>query len=411
MVIRSSSSQSVAPDDARFGKAEAPVREPTSTPGGVSSRQQDPTFAEHPVPRRPIRLALVSRGDPLTPYLHRSLRRRYPIAAEVDVELTGSRRALVAAATFRPGRSTWAEAYMKSNLGFRFRSELARQHLRGVSFDAAFQTHALFEADPSRSLMYIDCTYFQAASSWPAWTPHGGRSHRAWIEAETAAYRRALHLFAFTDVARDSLVNDYGVDPARVSTVGVGANFDTMPSLRSKPTGPPTIAFVGKDFTRKGGWQLLEAFAAIRDQIPEARLRIVGTQIPTAVPPGVEIVGLLKDRAMVEEVYRESHVFCLPSLFDPGPLVVLEAMALGVPCVLSGSASRHVKEIVDDGGGGLVVVAGDVEGLFQALLELLMSPDLAESIGTEARRRVAERFTWDAVVDRMAPVLESVVGA
>ncbi len=362
-------------------------------------------------PKAGPRLALVSRGDPLTSYLHAALARRYPVVADIDVELRGARRAAVAAMTFRPTWPRWAGRYMKSNLGFRARSGLARRRLDELDepFDVVVQTHALFDAGPAATVVYVDCTYLEAVRGWPAWTPLRGPAETQWLRSERRLYRRATHLFAFTARSRDSLVEDYGVDPARITIVGAGVNFRTDPSAlpNASADGARTILFVGKEFERKGGPQLLDAFRRVRGEFPDVRLQIVGATPSGILPDGVDLLGEVDSRARMDELYAQADIFCLPSLFDPAPLVVLEAMGHGLPCVLSEGASAHVRTLVDDRSGGWAAPTGDATGIAEGLLTYLRDPVSAQRAGETARRAMSEAYTWDCVVDRMAPVLDA----
>jgi starch synthase len=358
---------------------------------------------------QPPRVATVSRGDPLTPFLNAALAERYPHVADVNVELAGVRRAVVAGLTFRPSWPAWVGSYMKSNLGFRVRSRLARRQLAAsdAAFDVIVQTHALFRTDTDPTMIYVDCTYRQAMRGWPGWTPHHPRAQTQWLRIETETYRSALHLFTFTEQGRDSLITDYGIDAAKVSVVGAGVNFE-----RTEPAGRhvdgQVILFVAKEFDRKGGAVLLEAFEIVRRQVPDARLQIVGVTPPGPVPEGVEVLGLVDGRAAMAEIYAGASVFCLPSLFDPGPMVVLEAMSQGLPCVVSRDASHHVHDLVVDGYAGRQVETGEVLGLATALIELLQDPAEAERVGANARRAMDAGYRWQHVVERMAPVIDAV---
>ncbi|WP_375387378.1 glycosyltransferase family 4 protein [uncultured Amnibacterium sp.] len=354
------------------------------------------------------RLALASRGDALTPYLSAALERRYGSVERIDPELTALQRYGVAALTMRPSRSAWAERFYKSGTGTRLRSANAVRQLLELpaSPDVVLQVHALFTQPVTASALYIDCTHRQSAESWPAWNPLRGRGLDDWYRREQASYDAAQHLFAFCEPTRRSLVEDYAIDPAKVTVVGAGANLPELPASRPQPpAGLPTILLIGNDFVRKGGQVLLEAFRLVRRRLPAARLVLVGTRPPIAAQAGVEVLGRVRDRARIAGLYREASVLCVPSFFDPFPLVVLEAMAFGVPVVTTEQAGT--PEMITDGRTGLLVPTGDVPRLAEALLDLLLDPERAARLAEAARRDVEERFTWDRVVERMAPALES----
>jgi starch synthase len=352
-------------------------------------------------------LVLASRGDALTPYLFAAIEQRYPVSARIDPELTRAQRLLVAAPTVRPTRSRWAEQFFKSALGYRLRTSNAARALTGLDpADPVLQVHALFETRAARTLHYVDCTHRQSADLWPAWNPLQGNALRRWYATETRSYRRAEHVFAFSQWTRRSLVEDYGVDPDRVTVVGIGGNF-VRPERGARPAStPPTILMVGNDFVRKGGPELLTAFTTVRRDLPDARLVLVGTLPPAGVriPDGVEVAGRLHDRAAVSDAYAEADVFAMPSRFDPMPLAVLEAMGHSLPVVATRTCG--IPDEVEDGVTGHLVAPGDPDELAAALLRTLTSPGRGVDLGRAGRARVQQEFLWEHVVDRMAPVLD-----
>ena len=379
--------------------------------------QQAPGAGRAGTPTRtlPHGVALASRGDALTRYLAGALGRRYRISARTDPELPSWQRCLVAATTVRPSRNAWAEAFYKSSLAYRLRTANGNRQISAlrraetVGDDPVLQVHALFELDDTRDVLYVDCTHRQSAEHWPAWNPLRGRALERWYQREGRAYRRARHVFAFSRATRDSLVEHYGVAPADVTVVGAGVNVDVMPPARrtggTARTGAPTVLMVGNDFERKGGPVLLEAFARLRAAHPGARLVLIGTdpQIGTP-PPGVEVLGRVRERRRVLAAFAQADVFALPAVFDPLPLVVLEAMAFGVPVVTTGTCG--IPDVITDGVDGVMVAPGDPAALAEALRDLVEHPERAGRIGAAGRERVTSAFTWDHVVARMAPVLD-----
>lgn len=366
------------------------------------------------VPDAP-RLALASRGDALTGYLLEAMRRRFGVVERIDPELSTAQRYQVAALTFRASRARWVERFYKSGHAHRLRSANAARQLTDLSVrpDAVLQVHALFEPPSAPTALYIDCTHRQSAELWPAWNPLRGDELALWYRREHRTYAAAQHLFAFSRPTRDSLVHDYGIAPEKVTVTGAGANLARLPDLRADPSmredRPPTILFVGNDFVRKGGAVLLDAFRAIRTAVPEARLQIAGTRPPVRSAQGVEVLGRIRDRAALADLYASASVFVLPSYFDPYPLVLLEAMAFGLPVVTT--EQTGTPEMIDGGRTGVLVQPGRADELAEAVLGVLRDPDSAARLGAAARRAVEQRFTWDGVVDRMTPALKAMTSA
>ncbi len=355
------------------------------------------------------RIVLADRGDALVSHLSRAMHERFRVVAQIDTEITQAERLLVAATTFRPGRREWVERFYKSNLAVSMRSRRAARALDDVDapFDVVFQTHALFELTDPRSVLYIDCTHRQSADQWPEWNPLRGAGLERWYVRERRQYHSAAHLFAFSVETRDSLVEQYHVPADRVTVVGAGLNFDVMPEvdLERRRVAAPTVLFIGNDFERKGGLQLLRAFRFVREQVPTARLVVVGTPHPIPPQDGVEVIGRVEGRSAMSRLYEEASVFCLPSFFDPFPLVLMEAMAHRLPCVATSTCG--VLEIVLDGETGVMVPRDDamVTSIAATLTELLLDPARAAHLGDAGRQRVEERFLWSHVIDRMTPIL------
>jgi glycosyltransferase involved in cell wall biosynthesis len=234
------------------------------------------------------------------------------------------------------------------------------------------------------------------------------RRERAEILAlERAMYGEAFHVFVMGAQALDSLVSDYGVDPSRVTIVGGGVNFDSLPEAVG-PSADPLILFVGRDFERKGGHCLIQAFGGVRRELPDATLHIVGVPEQFGAP-GVVSHGSVPSRQQLGDLYRRARVFCLPSRYEPWGLVLVEAMAHGLPCI--GTTTGSMPDILDNGRAGLLVAPDDPGELADAVIRLLSEDHLARTVGSSGRRRVEERFTWERVADRMAPILSRVEAA
>ena len=363
----------------------------------------------------PLRLVGAASGDPYNPHsvsgvprhLFDALERRYQMVGRVNAALVPWQHYSVAVATFHPSRPHWRERFWKNELAFQFQSRNGRASLAQIRapYDVVFQIHALFRTTAVPSIVYVDNTHRQTLAGWPTWNPLRGRALARWLAEEQAIYERAAHLFTMGEPAAESLRADYGIPAERVTNVGGGANFATLSNL-TDAVREPNILFVGKDWRRKGGEVLIAAFRRVRERFPEARLQVVGTtEAPSG--PGIEVLGRVADRNTLAELYARASIFCLPSHFDPFPLVLMEAMASGLPCVAS--AVCGIPEIVADGETGVLVPPGDAESLADALLRLLRQPAAARAMGVAGRARIEQHLSWERVIDRMAPVLDGLV--
>ena len=361
------------------------------------------TGAAHP------RILGLVEGDPESAlsgvghHLLTALQRRFEITGTVDYAPHGAARIALAALTFRPSRPAWRARFHTSRRSHRTLSRILRSRLAGLDgdYDVSVQVHGWVEGQPRPYALYVDQTRRMAERGWPEWMPFGRSERTELLALEQRMYRDAAHVFAMGRPAEDSLVREYGVDPDGVSVVGGGLSFETMPAP-VEPTAAPVVLFVGRDFERKGGDTLLEAFATVRGRLPEARLEIVGAPGRFEIP-GVRTHGKVSSRNHLQELYRGARVFCLPSVYEPYGLVLIEAMAHGVPCV--GTAVQSIPEILDGGRAGALVPPRDPDALAEAMLSVLTDDVLARRLGSAGRRRVTEALTWDHVAERMAPAL------
>lgn len=288
----------------------------------------------------------------------------------------------------------WKPYYLHTRFAFDHLSALAGQAIRAAAPDAVIQAGVLFSPGRRPAVpyhLYLDHTRAIAERYAPAPGLAPPVAHEAgWRARERAVYRGAAAIFTMSEFVRRSLVEDYGVDPARVRVVGAGPNVTPGPSEQGRAR-EPLVLFVGRSFVPKGGPELLEAFARVRRAHPGARLALVSSSAPATLPGGATFHGLL-DKEGLARLYASASVFALPTRREAFGLSFLEAMAFGVPVV--GSRLEAIPEIVADGETGLLVPPGDPAALAAALSALLSDPARARRMGAAGRARVAERFSW-----------------
>jgi glycosyltransferase involved in cell wall biosynthesis len=184
----------------------------------------------------------------------------------------------------------------------------------------------------------------------------------------------------------------------------VGAGANVFPAAAPRRDDGRTVVFVGRDFARKGGPVLLEAFARVRRAVPKARLLVAGPPAPDRrrIPEGVFFLGRVP-RDELAALFSQSTVFALPSLREPFGIAFLDAMACGLPCV--GTRVEAVPEIVREGETGLLVPPGDPVPLALALERLLAEPALARAMGARGRARVSASGLWSHAAERLERAL------
>lgn len=233
---------------------------------------------------------------------------------------------------------------------------------------------------------------------------HGGRAGRRYPERLLQMGQSPLVRFvAVSQAVRETAVR-YGLDPHKVHVHYIGVDVQ-----RFQPAGPgvgtraPRVLFVGRMVEKKGAHHLIHAFAALRRQLPDAELAMIGDGplLPSyqalARELGVPVQFMGRQGAdVVRAEFARARVFCLPSVTAADgdaeglPIVIMEAQAMGVPVVTS--ARGGATEGIVDGESGIAFPEGDVPALTQALARVLADPALAERMGQRARRFAELRF-------------------
>ncbi len=231
------------------------------------------------------------------------------------------------------------------------------------------------------------------------------------LRYEEEAAQQMTAVFTFSEYLRESFIRDYRVTAERVFNVGGAVNLSTIPAPNlAKDYTANRILFIGTEFNRKGGPQLLKAFAIVRESIATAELHIVGPHNLDNLPPGVIFHGHLSkadpvQSAKLEELFRTSTLFVLPSLYEPFGIAPLEAMLYGLPAIVTNAWA--LRECVTPGVNGDLAEKGNAEDLAAKITQLLSDPTRLAIMGRQAREIVLTRYTWPAVVQRMAAAIRT----
>jgi glycosyltransferase involved in cell wall biosynthesis len=203
------------------------------------------------------------------------------------------------------------------------------------------------------------------------------------------------------------VVSRLGVDPEQFS-----------PRRSASGDGVFEILCVGRLVPAKGQHLLVEAFGILKQSGRSARLRIVGDGIDRAsleslaaqlgIGSSVVFEGAVnQDR--IRSLYERADCFCLPSFAEGIPVVLMEAMAMEIPCVTT--RITGIPELIRSGVEGLLVAPSDVDGLVQALSSLLDDPDLGRRLGRAGRSRVVSDYDLGANVDALAVIFRQRVAS
>lgn len=303
-------------------------------------------------------------------------------------------------------KKLWA-AFFATPFMFRAIRRLVSEHLAAGGYDFTFQIQSLFDArvEGVPHFIYSDHTHLENLT-YPAFDRRGLLA-RAWIDLERESYQNATLNLSWSNNISRSLIEDYGCRPEQVRCVYAGCNTlapDELPEnddYRNK-----NILFVGIDWERKGGPELVRAFSKVREAHPDARLTIVGSS-PAVEVPGCTVVGRIPLSQLASH-YKRASVFCMPTRREPFGIVFIEAMSHRLPIV--GTRIGAIPDFVQDGQAGILVTPGAEQELADALIQLLNDPRRCRKLGERGREIVLERYTWErvgeAIHDAILPFLD-----
>jgi colanic acid/amylovoran biosynthesis glycosyltransferase len=176
--------------------------------------------------------------------------------------------------------------------------------------------------------------------------------------------------------------------------------------------GTATVLAVGRLVSVKGHGVLLAAIARLAEAGQPVKLTIVGDGPRRArlerlaqrlgIADRVAFAGAV-GQDDIGRFYEKADVFCLSSFVEGIPVVLLEAMAFGVPVIAS--QITGIPELIEDGRSGLLVRPGRADLLADALRSLLVDPDRRAALAAEGRRRVGAEFEIDASAERLENVM------
>jgi glycosyltransferase involved in cell wall biosynthesis len=286
------------------------------------------------------------------------------------------------------------------------RSRIRALEKSGRKFDAAFFNHIVPVSFLRRfikrvpTVISIDVTP-PLLDSFGAWYGIGPATKKSPVEKLKRRLTRDLYadaacLFPWSNWVRNSLIVDYGVHEQKIRVLSPGVNLQkwccpNRPSAgRSQDTSLPSatgrrvkVLFVGQEFERKGGDLLVKI--AERAEFQSLEYHFVTNDF--SGPRGENVFvhpGMQPNSDALINLYREADIFVLPTRAETYGLVILEAMAMGLPVIATRVGG--IGEVVMEGETGYTVSVDDEGGLADRLRRLVNDGALRARLGENARR-------------------------
>lgn len=223
------------------------------------------------------------------------------------------------------------------------------------------------------------------------------------VERQVAELILADKVIVLSSFVRKQMEH-YGVPTEKVVQMPLGVEADTFTPVPLINASPFRVLYVGRIDPLKGVHILLEAWKQLA--LPNAELWLIGHVLPemksilARYEGSFRYMGALA-REKLPELYRQASVFVFPTLMDSFGMVLLEAMASGLPVIAT--AHSAAPDLLDEG----VIPAGDVEALKAAMLNLYERRGELADIGRQNRQRVEASYTITHYIERVRHLLEN----
>ena len=224
--------------------------------------------------------------------------------------------------------------------------------------------------------------------------------------------RAAEAIICASDAVRDGFLQQFRQKSYTI-TPGVDSAFYVPAARRPQDT----ILFVGslgKSDAHKGLRYLIEAFSYVAGDHPSARLLVVGAgsgrsgfeALAKRLKLSEQIIFLGARRGSeLKKAYQSATIFVLPSLNDNFPMVILEAMASGLPIISTSVGS--IPQMVEEGRTGYLVAPANSRALADRLDYLLTHRSIAEELGARGRQTVEKTLTWQTQAGKTDKLLRT----
>jgi glycosyltransferase involved in cell wall biosynthesis len=244
--------------------------------------------------------------------------------------------------------------------------------------------------------------------------------------------RKAKGYIALTPYEKDFLVNQWGINAAKIEVIGVG--IDTLHPNRNTNAinikeelgcgaKDPVIAFVGQHGLHKGIDILIRAMPRVWGKFPNTQLIIAGgttpftkrfkrlaqmTELPPTRPPGRVHFMEDVDENKKYEILETCDIFASPSGFESFGITILEAWSKKKPVIACDiEASGH---LIRDGDTGFLVPYKNIRQLSDTLIRLIDDPSLRKKIGEKSWQKLQKNYTKEIIGEKYRNFYDKIVG-
>lgn len=217
---------------------------------------------------------------------------------------------------------------------------------------------------------------------------------------QNAFYEKADKIFTMGEWLKNYLVEDCGLPSSKVIHAGGGINLDAS-KVDYSPKNGHRILFVGRDFKRKNGQLVVDAFKILKTRDVDAELYIAGPKDLNFQVNGVHLLGNLPSGELYH-YFNLCDVFCMPSKFEAYGLVFIEALVYGLPCI--GRDAYEMPYFIDENETGYLLREDSPQILADLMEKALTNEKMKQNVRARRDYYINE-YSWNAVAERIAAVI------
>ncbi len=176
-----------------------------------------------------------------------------------------------------------------------------------------------------------------------------------------------------------------------------------------------SVLYMSRLQERKGVYDLLDVIPEVVTKVPTGIFFLAGdaeVEKVSAIVADMRMTKHIKILGWVDgtrkvDLLKKSTIFVMPSYHEGLPMALLEAMAFGIPCVVT--AVGGIPEVIRDGENGMLIDPGDRAGLKEAILSLASDAALREKMGLAAFNTIRQSYSTDGYLSRLASLYNGLV--
>lgn len=211
-------------------------------------------------------------------------------------------------------------------------------------------------------------------------------------------------IYTFSNWAREIYIR-HGIAKEKVDVIYPGFEVPDI-SHNKEARDSVNFLFIGREFARKGGPLVVEAFARLREKNEKASLMVVTRDVDQVKrTPGVKALPFMSREKLYGEIYPSADVFVMPTEAEGWGFTNAEAMSFALPVITTNI--NAMPEIVEEGVTGLLIEPGDGESLLKAMMQLAEDADLRKEMGHRGREQFINCFSREVFRDRLREFYEA----